>query len=110
MSHSYAFDHNLKPEDQRQREIFSLENQKFGAQKTDHQLTILYSEANEWEKGVIEPVSKRDFHLDSVTFHYGQQIFEGMKAYRNKDGIYLFRHLLADFACQRSQMSFFWNR
>ena len=51
-----------------------------------------YSEKQGWHDAVIE--GYRDLCLDpaAVCLHYGQLIFEGMKAYRGKDGsIYLFR-------------------
>jgi branched-chain amino acid aminotransferase len=35
-----------------------------------------------WQKPKLEPFSPFAFYPDSVVFHYGQQIFEGLKAYR----------------------------
>lgn len=64
----------------------------FGKIFTDHFFNMKYSEKEGWHDAVIE--GYRDICLDpaAVCLHYGQLIFEGMKAYRGKDGsIYLFR-------------------
>jgi branched-chain amino acid aminotransferase len=64
----------------------------FGRHFTDHMLVIPYTEGRGWHDATIQPY--RNFSLDpaAMVLHYGQAIFEGMKAYRGKDnGIYLFR-------------------
>ena len=64
----------------------------FGKIFTDHFFNMKYSDGKGWHDAVIE--GYRDICLDpaAVCLHYGQLIFEGMKAYRGKDGsIYLFR-------------------
>ncbi len=64
----------------------------FGKIFTDHMFTAKYHVDKGWHDAVIEPY--RAFSLDptSMCLHYGQEIFEGMKAYRGKDGaIFLFR-------------------
>ena len=64
----------------------------FGKIFTDHFFNMKYSDNEGWHDAVIE--GYRDICLDpaAVCLHYGQLIFEGMKAYRGKDGsIYLFR-------------------
>lgn len=64
----------------------------FGKIFTDHFFNMKYSDNKGWHDAVIE--GYRDICLDpaAVCLHYGQLIFEGMKAYRGKDGsIYLFR-------------------
>jgi len=64
----------------------------FGRHFTDHMLVIPYTEGRGWHDAAIRPY--RSFSLDpaAMVLHYGQAIFEGMKAYRGKDGgIYLFR-------------------
>ncbi|PKN33705.1 MAG: branched chain amino acid aminotransferase [Deltaproteobacteria bacterium HGW-Deltaproteobacteria-19] len=66
----------------------------FGKIFTDHMFTMPYKEGKGWFNPAIEPY--RDFHLDPacICLHYAQLIFEGLKAYRGKDGaIYLFRPL-----------------
>ena len=64
----------------------------FGKYFTDHMLVIRYTEGRGWHDGVIQPY--QDFSLDpaAMVLHYGQAIFEGMKAYRGENGaIHLFR-------------------
>jgi len=64
----------------------------FGKHFTDHMLVMSYTEGRGWHDLAIQPY--RNFSLDpaAMVLHYGQAIFEGMKAYRGKDGgIYLFR-------------------
>ncbi|OGQ99143.1 MAG: branched chain amino acid aminotransferase [Deltaproteobacteria bacterium RIFOXYD12_FULL_55_16] len=64
----------------------------FGRHFTDHMLVMHYTEGKGWHDAAIQPY--RNFSLDpaAMVLHYGQAIFEGMKAYRGKDeNIYLFR-------------------
>lgn len=64
----------------------------FGRMFTDHMLKMEYSPEKGWHDMTIEPYT--DFSMDpaSMVLHYGQAIFEGMKAYKNKKGdIRLFR-------------------
>ncbi len=64
----------------------------FGKIFTDHMFLMNYTEGQGWHDARIEPF--HDFSLSPacVTFHYGQEMFEGMKAYRGVDGkVRLFR-------------------
>jgi branched-chain amino acid aminotransferase len=64
----------------------------FGIHFTDHMFIMDYEEGQGWHSPRITPYG--DFHLDpaAVVLHYGQAIFEGLKAYRGRDGkIRLFR-------------------
>jgi branched-chain amino acid aminotransferase len=64
----------------------------FGTHFTDYMLNMDYSPENGWHDIRIEPYG--NFSLDPATMvlHYGQGIFEGLKAYRREDGgIQLFR-------------------
>ncbi|MBQ9624924.1 MAG: branched-chain amino acid aminotransferase [Clostridia bacterium] len=58
----------------------------FGRIFTDHMFTMEYEKGKGWFNHKIIPYS--DFVLDpaTVVFHYGQEIFEGMKAYRDESG------------------------
>jgi branched-chain amino acid aminotransferase len=45
-----------------------------------------------WQRSRIEAWSTIDLHPAAIVFHYGQAVFEGLKAYRWEDGsIHLFR-------------------
>jgi branched-chain amino acid aminotransferase len=64
----------------------------FGDLLTDHMFLVDYDISRGWFHPRIEPYG--DLHLDpaAMALHYGQEIFEGLKAYRGKDdGLYLFR-------------------
>jgi len=67
-------------------------NLGFGVHFTDHMFLMKWNREKGWHEAKICPYS--DFHLDpaAMLFHYGQAIFEGLKAYRGKDDqIFLFR-------------------
>lgn len=40
----------------------------------------------QWERGRIEPWSKIELHPAALVLHYGQSIFEGLKAYKTPEG------------------------
>ncbi len=64
----------------------------FGIHFTDHLFIMQYYDKKGWHSPMIVPYG--EFCLDpaSVCLHYGQAIFEGLKAYRGKDGkVRLFR-------------------
>ncbi|CAF3398168.1 unnamed protein product [Rotaria socialis] len=64
----------------------------FGANFSDHMLTIKHTTASGWEKPVIEPLKSLEIHPGAKVLHYATEIFEGLKAYRGNDGkIRLFR-------------------
>jgi len=67
-------------------------NLGFGSSFTDHMFVMEYDEDRGWHNQRICPY--QDFALDpaAMVLHYGQAIFEGLKAYHGKDGnIFLFR-------------------
>ena len=69
-----------------------LDNLGFGRYFTDHMFIMEWSRAQGWSNARICPY--QDFKMDpaSTVLHYGQAVFEGLKAYRGKDQqIYLFR-------------------
>lgn len=67
-------------------------NLGFGKIFTDHMFIMEYTEGKGWHDARIEPFGNLCLHPASTVFHYGQAIFEGMKAYRAADGrVLLFR-------------------
>lgn len=63
----------------------------FGKNYSDHMFVMDY-EDGKWQRGCIEPYGPFTMSPASMVFHYGQAIFEGMKAYRLADGgVSLFR-------------------
>jgi branched-chain amino acid aminotransferase len=64
----------------------------FGRVFTDHVAVVRYNQAKGWHGARIEP--RANFSLDpaAAVFHYAQEIFEGLKAYKRDDGgVNLFR-------------------
>src|SRR6476659_2997627 len=69
----------------------NLENIPFGKYFTDHMLEADY-ENGEWTNIEIKPYQALSLEPSLVALHYGQAIFEGMKAYKDKNGeAFIFR-------------------
>lgn len=74
----------------------------FGRVFTDHMFIMEYK-GGEWQDARIEGLKTLPMHPANLTLHYGQSIFEGMKASKNEEGIpLLFR---ADMHAQRMNAS-----
>ena len=64
----------------------------FGHIFTDHMFVMNYTEGKGWHDARIEPYANLSLAPSAMVFHYGQEMFEGLKAYRGADDkIYLFR-------------------
>lgn len=64
----------------------------FGTIFTDHMFNMDFEPDRGWHNPRIEPYSPFEMDPATMILHYGQGIFEGLKAYRNKSGgIQLFR-------------------
>ncbi|MSW40567.1 MAG: branched chain amino acid aminotransferase, partial [Actinobacteria bacterium] len=64
----------------------------FGKYYTDHMITCDWSESDGWSEPELVPYGPITLDPATAVFHYGQEIFEGMKAYRQPDGsVALFR-------------------
>jgi len=64
----------------------------FGQIFTDHMFSMDYQEGQGWINPRIEPYAPISLEPSAMVFHYGQAIFEGLKAYRAPDGhVQLFR-------------------
>ena len=64
----------------------------FGKYYTDHMAMCEWSEKDGWGEPHLMPYGPISLDPATAVFHYGQEIFEGMKAYRQPDGsIALFR-------------------
>ena len=64
----------------------------FGKYYTDNMITIDWSEADGWSDAQLNAYGPITLDPATAVFHYGQEIFEGMKAYSQPDGsISLFR-------------------
>ena len=68
-----------------------FENFSFGSVFTDHMFECDYVNGK-WENPVIKPYEKISIEPSASVFHYGQAIFEGMKAFKdNNNNVFLFR-------------------
>jgi branched-chain amino acid aminotransferase len=63
----------------------SLENIPFGKYFTDHMLEVDY-EDGQWKNAEIKPYQPLLMAPSLAALHYGQAIFEGIKAYKNAAG------------------------
>lgn len=64
----------------------------FGKHFSDHMFVMNYEQGKGWYDPRIVPYGPFEMDPSSMVFHYAQEIFEGLKAYRTADGtIQLFR-------------------
>ncbi len=63
----------------------NLENVPFGKYMTDHMLEVDF-EDGEWKTPEIKPYQPMLMQPSLAAIHYGQSIFEGVKAYKNPAG------------------------
>ncbi|MCJ2188538.1 branched-chain amino acid aminotransferase [Novosphingobium beihaiensis] len=69
-----------------------LANPGFGTNFTDHMVVIEWTEGQGWHDAVIGPREPIALDPAAAVLHYAQEIFEGLKAYKQADGaIALFR-------------------
>jgi branched-chain amino acid aminotransferase len=63
-----------------------LANPGFGVYFTDHMVTARWNRAEGWHAAAVEPYRPLELDPAAMVLHYGQAIFEGLKAYRHADG------------------------
>lgn len=86
-----AADFNITRVERSKLNEMSLDNIPFGKYFTDHMLEADY-EDGEWKNVEIKPYQPLLLSPSLAALHYGQSIFEGMKAYKNQQGEpYIFR-------------------
>lgn len=65
---------------------------KFGTNFTDHMFLMNYETGKGWHNPRIVPYGPITLMPSAMVFHYAQEVFEGLKAYRRADGdVQLFR-------------------
>ena len=70
----------------------AIEGIPFGTYFSDHMFTMQYVKGTGWFDAKIVPYGTIALEPSAMVFHYAQEVFEGMKAYRGADGkIRLFR-------------------
>jgi branched-chain amino acid aminotransferase len=69
-----------------------LANPAFGRAFTDHMVSAAWNATDGWHDGRLTAYAPVSIDPASVVLHYGQTVFEGLKAYRQTDGgVALFR-------------------
>ena len=69
-----------------------IANPTFGTHFTDHQVVVVWEKDKGWHSHQVIPYGPIQMDPSSAVLHYGQEIFEGIKAYRHEDGsIWTFR-------------------
>jgi branched-chain amino acid aminotransferase len=63
-----------------------LESPGFCQVWTDHMVTLKWSAARGWHDGKLEPFGPLMLAPSTAVLHYSQEIFEGLKAYRQEPG------------------------
>jgi branched-chain amino acid aminotransferase len=87
----FAVTLNATPRSQAEREEI-LANPGFGDHFTDHMVDIHFSAGAGWHTPRVSPYGPIQLDPSAGVLHYGQEIFEGLKAYRHEDGsIWAFR-------------------
>ena len=74
--------HPASAEERAQR----MTNPGFGRIFTDHMVVVPYKEGEGWGQGVLKAYGPIEMDPAASVLHYGQAIFEGFKAYKQKDG------------------------
>jgi len=78
-------DFNITRVERSKLHSMTLENIPFGKYFTDHMLEVDY-EDGEWKTAEIKPYQPLLLSPSLAALHYGQAIFEGIKAYKNIEG------------------------
>ncbi|MEY4995115.1 MAG: hypothetical protein RLZ65_964 [Actinomycetota bacterium] len=69
-----------------------IANPTFGTHFTDHQVVVVWEKDKGWHSAQVIPYGPIMMDPSAAVLHYGQEIFEGIKAYRHEDGsIWTFR-------------------
>jgi branched-chain amino acid aminotransferase len=99
---AFSVSRNPKPRsDQERAEILAAPG--FGRYFTDHMVRIDWTADGGWGEGQVLPYGPLTLDPATMSLHYGQEIFEGLKAYRQPDGsIATFRPSMNAARFQRS--------
>jgi branched-chain amino acid aminotransferase len=74
------------------KQIPDVSTVEFGKQTTDHMVQMNYSADHGWQGPRVVPYEMLSLDPSALVLHYNQQVFEGLKAFRQPDGsVSLFR-------------------
>ena len=82
-----------RPADERAAVLAALASSGgFGEVFTDHMARITWTADGGWSRHRVEPYGPLELDPAAAVLHYGQEIFEGLKAFRHPDGsVWTFR-------------------
>ncbi|TVR40555.1 MAG: branched-chain amino acid aminotransferase [Cryomorphaceae bacterium] len=81
----------VKPTPQSRLSQLDFDNLRFGREFSDHMFQMDYKDG-QWQNAEIVPFANLSLNPATAVLHYGQSIFEGMKAYKGEGGqVILFR-------------------
>ena len=80
-----AMDIKVRKVEKSRIQELDLNNIQFGKLYADHMLVAHY-ENGEWKQPEIVPFDSLQLSPATTFMHYGQAIFEGVKAYKNQEG------------------------
>jgi len=87
----FAVTKNLAAKNRAERDVI-LAEPGFGVHFTDHMVDVCWSVNGGWHRPRVQPYGPITLDPAAAVLHYGQEIFEGIKAYRHEDGsIHTFR-------------------
>lgn len=82
---------DIQPTSQSRINEVDFENLQFGKVYADHMMYCDYVDG-EWQRPQIVPYGPMTLQPSAKVFHYGQAVFEGMKAFKDDDDqVWLFR-------------------
>ena len=91
MSPQFRIESSTSPLPADQRAAFMAEP-GFGKYFSDHMSVVDWTEADGWAGHRVVPLAPLSMHPAAAVLHYGQEVFEGVKAFRHEDdSIWLFR-------------------
>lgn len=76
---------DIRPSERTKIDQVDFNDIAFGKVFSDHMFVMDYKDGK-WERGSIEEYGAMTLSPATMALHYGQAIFEGMKAYRQQDG------------------------
>ena len=84
-SPSFALTRSSRPRSAEDRAKI-LEKPGFGLHFTDHMVAVRWEKDTGWHDAQVMPYGPISLDPAAAVLHYGQEIFEGIKAYRHADG------------------------
>jgi branched-chain amino acid aminotransferase len=78
-------EYTISVNEQTERSVKDTRSIPFGSQPTEHMFIAEYKDG-EWQNARITPFANLSMSPFALCLHYGQTVFEGMKAFKMEDG------------------------